>query len=121
MRVVHAAKVPSDRRPDGREVTSLLDLPVNLPVDRTAVLLVEHPADFVEDRHCHQYLYEIFYFLDNADYEVNGERVRLRAGDLLLLEPNDMHGALSVPHPVRLIVFHVPKVPGDKLLAPPGT
>ncbi|WP_285756737.1 hypothetical protein [Nocardiopsis ansamitocini] len=104
-----------DERPDGRSVLPLLDLPVGVPVDRAAVLLVEHPADFTEERHYHRHLYEIFYFLDAADYSVNGETVRLNSGDLLVLEPYELHGALPVPHPVRLVVFHVPKVPGDKV------
>ncbi|MEU3188777.1 hypothetical protein ABZ707_31940 [Streptomyces sp. NPDC006923] len=118
MRVVRSADLTPDRRPDGRTVLSLLDLPVDVPVDRAAVLLVEHPAGFTEEKHLHRYLYEIFYFLDAADYWVNDIRVQVRAGDLLVLEPGDSHGALPVPHPVRLIVFHVPKVPGDKVPAP---
>ncbi|MFB7272095.1 cupin domain-containing protein [Streptomyces sp. NPDC056244] len=115
MRVVHSDALTPDHRPDGRTVLSLLDLPVDIPVDRTGVLLVEHPADFTEERHYHQHLYEIFYFLDPADYSVGEQTVRLGAGDLLVLEPGDVHGALPVAHPVRLLVFHVPKVPGDKV------
>lgn len=118
MRVVHRADLAPVGRPDGRTVLSLLDLPVDVPVDRAGVLYVEHPADFTEGRHYHRHLYEVFYFFDDADYWVAGEQVRLTAGDLLVLEPNEAHGALPVPHPVRLLVFHLPKVPGDKAEVP---
>lgn len=115
MRVVHRADQEAAARPDGRTVLSLLDLPVDVPADRVGILFVEHPADFTETRHYHRQLHEIFYFLDDADYRVGDTVVRLRAGDLLVLEPGDVHGALPVPHPVRLIVFHVPKRDGDKV------
>ncbi|GAB3444960.1 hypothetical protein GCM10027570_14720 [Streptomonospora sediminis] len=121
MHVIRQSQAAADRRPDGRTVLSLLDLPVDVPVDRAAVLYVEHPAGFTEQRHYHQYLYEVFYFLDAADYWVADVMVRLAAGDVLVLEPNDAHGALPVPHPVRLLVFHLPKVPGDKVEVPAGT
>ncbi|WNG29805.1 hypothetical protein F0U62_41720 [Cystobacter fuscus] len=120
MRVVHCADVVPGHRPDGRVVLPLLDLPVNVPVNQTAILFVEHPANFTEGKHHHQSLHEIFYFLDAADYWVNGTLLHLQPGDLLVLEPNDVHGAVPVPHKVRLIVFHVPKVPGDKVDAPAG-
>ncbi len=118
MRVVHCADLDSASRPDGRTVLSLLDLPLDVPVDRTGVMFVEHPADFTETKHYHQHLHEIFYFLDDADYWVNDTLIQLKAGDLLLLDPKDVHGALPVPHPVRLIVFHVPKRDGDKVEVP---
>ncbi|MFE0489509.1 cupin domain-containing protein [Streptomyces griseoaurantiacus] len=118
MRVVRHADQEAAARPDGRTVLSLLDLPVEVPVDRVGILFVEHPAEFTESRHYHRHLYEVFYFLDEADYWVDGAEVRLRAGDLLLLEPGNAHGALPVPHPVRLIVFHVPKRAGDKVDVP---
>lgn len=117
MQIIRQSQRPVESRPDGRTVTALLDLPVNVPVDRTGMLIVVHPADFHETRHHHQFLYEIFYFLDDADYWVSGHVVRLTVGDLLVLEPGDVHGALPVPHPVRLIVFHLPMVPGDKIEA----
>ncbi|MBR8741082.1 cupin domain-containing protein [Nocardiopsis sp. MG754419] len=121
MHVIRRSELEPDLRPDGRTVLSLLDLPVDLPVDRTGILYVEHPAGFTEQRHYHQHLYEVFYFLDGADYRVGDAVVQLAAGDLLVLEPNDAHGALPVPHRVRLIVFHLPKVPGDKVEVDEGS
>jgi quercetin dioxygenase-like cupin family protein len=121
MQVIRRSELNPDLRPDGRTVLPLLDLPVGLSVDRAAILHVVHPADFTEQRHYHQHLYEVFYFLDSADYWVNDTVVRLASGDVLVLEPNDVHGALPVPHPVQLIVYHLPKVPGDKVEVGEGT
>lgn len=115
MQVIRRSELVPDRRPDGRTVLPLLDLPLGPSVDRAAILHVVHPADFTERRHYHRHLHEVFYFLDSADYWVNGAVVRLAPGDVLVLEPNDVHGALPVPHPVQIIVHHLPKVPGDKV------
>jgi hypothetical protein len=60
-------------------------------------------------------MWEIFYFLDDALYWIAGERYAIAAGDCVILEPGDVHGALPVPHPVDIVVVQFPRVLGDKI------
>ncbi|MDO8656814.1 MAG: hypothetical protein Q7K45_06255, partial [Nanoarchaeota archaeon] len=58
--------------------------------------------------------YEALYFLDRANYIVNGNSYRLDERDLLLLEPGDIHGAIPMGHEVRIFVFQIPAITDDK-------
>lgn len=113
MRHVVGADVPGQVRPNGRVAHELLNV---APDDgtRVAVLLAYHHAGFVEDVHVHRHMWELLYFLDPAVYRVGDRAVSLNSGDLLVIEPGEPHGALPVPHPVRIHVTQVPKVAGDK-------
>lgn len=114
MNIVHAEDVTWTHRPKGRKVLPLIDLPMSADIGHIAVLLARHPERFVEDRHLHQEMFEIFYFLHDADYWIDGHEYSLSAGDLVVLHPGEPHGALPVDHPVDIVVFQVPKVDGDK-------
>lgn len=46
--------------------------------------------------HYHKLQTEIFYFLDNKWYWIiNGEKLRPQAGEVLLIEPNDVHSVTN--------------------------
>lgn len=46
--------------------------------------------------HYHQKQTEVFYFLNNFGYWlINGEKYQFEAGDILIIEPNDIHAVIN--------------------------
>lgn len=46
--------------------------------------------------HYHQKQTEVFYFLNNFGYWlINGEKYQFEAGDILVIEPNDIHAVIN--------------------------
>ncbi|MBE9375327.1 cupin domain-containing protein [Saccharopolyspora sp. HNM0983] len=111
--MTRAAEVDREQRPNGRVVTPLSDRQVP-GLGRVAHLLATHHPHFAEDRHFHRWMCETFYFLDDAAYWIDGRTEHVAAGDLVVIEPGEPHGALPVPHQVRILVHQLPKVDGDK-------
>lgn len=115
MKIIRSNEVDPQLRPNGRVVLPLADgLDIPGGADRVAILHAHHAKDFTEDRHYHAVMWEIFYFLQDADYWINGQEYQINAGDLVILEPGDPHGALPVDHEVNIVVYQIPKVDGDK-------
>jgi quercetin dioxygenase-like cupin family protein len=58
---------------------------------------------------------EVFYFFDDTGYRiVNGETIRPKAGDVLVIEPNDNHTAVNeTDRDYIYICFKINYVPGD--------
>lgn len=64
--------------------------------------------------HVHQTSVEVYYVLrGECELEVNGERHPLRAGDLLLMEPGDVHALANGKEPFELLVFKTNAEAGD--------
>ncbi len=61
----------------------------------------------VAERHYHKQQVEIFYFLNTVgEFWVNGERIPLAAGDLLIVEPTDVHEVRNTStEPFRYVAF----------------
>jgi len=60
------------------------------------VQMIKVKAGERAESHHHKIQTEIFYFFDNTGFFiVNGEKVNLKAGDILVVEPNDKHTAES--------------------------
>jgi mannose-6-phosphate isomerase-like protein (cupin superfamily) len=114
MRIVRSRTLVEQVRSNGRRVLPLADLEIPRDSGRVAVLLARHHAHFTEDVHVHRFMWEIFYFLDDAEYWIAGDRYHVAAGDLVVIEPGEPHGALPVDHPVEILVQQIPKVDGDK-------
>ncbi len=50
----------------------------------------------VAKNHYHKVQTEIFYFLNNNGYfVVNGEKISVKTGDIIVIEPNDMHEVVN--------------------------
>ncbi len=115
MKLIRKKDSEVQARPDGRTVTRILQQETGMPVTGFQLLYVTHPPNLRERLHAHQRSYEALYFLDRADYRVNDKPYTLEDGDLLLLEPGDIHGATPVGHEVRILVFQSPAITDDKV------
>ena len=114
MKIIRNTELIIQDRPDGRTVTRILQQETKINFSSFQMLYVTHPPNLKESLHAHERSYEALYFLDRADYIVNGESYNLDEKDLLLLEPGDIHGATPVGHEVRIFVFQFPAIIDDK-------
>ena len=114
MQIVRASETSADIRPDGREVKYLSEIEINMHVDKIALIEAIHPADLSEQQHSHPKTYDIFYFLDPANYRINGEDYYINSGDYLILEPGDIHGAIDIKNRTRILVLKLPFIADDK-------
>ena len=59
--------------------------------------------------HCHRDEFEVLYCLRGGlVFDVEGERVEVRRGDCLVLEPGEYHSIPSVLEETELLYFKVP-------------
>ena len=114
MKIVRSNEIKADLRPDGREIKYLSEIEINMHVDKIALIEAIHPTDFTEKLHSHTKSFEVFYFLDPANYLVNGERHYINVGDYLVLEPGDRHGAVDIENKTKILVLKIPFIADDK-------
>lgn len=57
--------------------------------------------------HHHNIQTEIFYAKDEAHFEINGERIKMMPGDIIICEPGDVHGNPSIPHDFTILVLKI--------------
>lgn len=69
----------------------------------------------VAESHYHKQQVEIFYFLNTAgEFWVNGEKIPLAVGDVLIVEPNDKHEVRNTSsEPYRYVAFKYNWVEND--------
>lgn len=71
----------------------------------------------VDEPHRHQQMYEVYLVARGESVAVvDGQRVPLRAGDMLLVEPGEAHTFSSSSQDYLHFVVQTPFVPGDKQL-----
>lgn len=114
MKIIRHTEVEVQNRPDGRTVARLNKLDTGMNFSTLQFLYVTHPPKLKEDLHCHERSYEALYFLDRAQYRINGVDYDIYENDLVIFEPGDIHGAIPVEHEVRIIVFQAPAINDDK-------
>lgn len=68
---------------------------------------VEFRKGDVVPQHHHRFQTEIFYALDEAPFLINGEKVTMGRGDILVCQPGDVHGNPVIPHDFRILVLKV--------------
>ena len=101
-------------RLDGRTVKNYISSQIKADIDSFQFLHVTHPANLRERLHSHDHSYEILYFLDKANYRINGGDYVISKGDLVIFEPGDIHGATPIENHVDLLVFQIPQISDDK-------
>jgi len=69
--------------------------------------------------HYHRTQREIFYALSKIEFEINGERVLMQPGDIVVCEPGDIHGNPSLPREARILVIKVDFAEGDTVWMSP--
>ena len=114
MKIIHFDETETIQRDDGRTIKELCRQELGMPVDSIKFIFVIHPPNFTEKQHYHKESFEIFFFMDEADYLINGKEFKIRKNDLVIFEPGDVHGGIPTPNEVRLFIMHTPAVKGDK-------
>lgn len=81
------------------------------------VQIVTIPPGSHVPAHYHQTSIEVYHVLrGECDIEVNGERHTLRPGDIMLMEPGDVHALTGTgEEPFELLVFKTNAADGDTL------
>jgi quercetin dioxygenase-like cupin family protein len=68
---------------------------------------VEFRKGDVVRQHHHRFQKEIFYALDEAQFMINGQKVTMDPGDILVCEPGDVHGNPMIPYDFRILALKV--------------
>ena len=73
------------------------------------------PAHQVANAHYHEHTTEVFYFLTEHGYRiVNEEKIVPKIGDVLLIEPGDIHTVVNeTDQDYRYLVFKINAVDND--------
>jgi quercetin dioxygenase-like cupin family protein len=58
-------------------------------------------------QHHHRFQTEIFYAIDEALFVINGQKLILGPGDIVVCEPGDVHGNPVIPHDFRILVLKI--------------
>lgn len=116
MRIVKGKDIAPIKRDDGRSILQYGEQILGFDLQKASsvnFIRVTHPPNFTEEQHYHKKSHEIFYFLDPAKYRINGRDFNVDAGDLIIFEPNDVHGGLPTPNKVDLFIIQIPKIPKE--------
>ena len=114
MKWIKFNEIEKQERNDGRTVRRLLKEKLGIEIDEIQILFVTHPPGINEALHSHQKSFEILYFFDKARYNINNKNYEIEEGDIVVFEPKDIHGAIPIPHEVRLLVIQTPAIIDDK-------
>ncbi|MCD4684690.1 MAG: cupin domain-containing protein [Anaerolineae bacterium] len=87
------------------------------PWDSTVPIPVGYANTGVQERHVHRQMYEIYLIAQGSSIaEVGGERVTLQAGDILVVEPGEVHTFLDSSSDYVHFVIQTPFVKDDKFV-----
>ena len=114
MKWIKFNEIEMQERNDGRTVRKLLKENLGIEINELQILFVTHPPGIIEALHSHQKSFEILYFFDKARYSINNKNYEIEEGDIVVFEPKDIHGAIPIPHEVRLLVIQTPAIIDDK-------
>lgn len=71
----------------------------------------------IDEKHYHAQIYEIYLVAGGSSVaQVDDREISLRAGDMLVVEPNEVHTFKSSPADYLHFVIQAPFVPDDKTL-----
>ena len=86
------------------------------PWNSNVPIPVGYANEGINEKHVHRQMYEIYLVAcGSSTAEVNGERVMLRAGDVLVVEPGETHTFLESSADYLHFVIQTPFVKGDKV------
>jgi quercetin dioxygenase-like cupin family protein len=68
---------------------------------------VEFRKGDVVRQHHHAVQTEIFYALDEAPFVINGQKLTMSPGDIVVCEPGDVHGNPVITNDFRILVLKV--------------
>lgn len=70
--------------------------PTDMKQDGVQLQQIKISPNQIAENHYHENQTEVFYFLNNHGYfVVNGEKVIIKTGDILMIEPRDEHKVVN--------------------------
>jgi len=87
------------------------------PWNSRVPILVGYANQGIDEKHLHKQMFEVYMVASGTCTVVVGSReVEVRAGDVLVVEPNETHTFLQSSADYMHFVVHVPFVKNDRLL-----
>jgi quercetin dioxygenase-like cupin family protein len=87
------------------------------PWDSDLPIPVGYANAGVNEKHVHKQMYEVYLIANgNSTAVVNGKRIVLRTGDMLIVEPGEVHSFIDSSDDYFHFVLNAPFVKGDKAL-----
>ena len=114
MKLVRASKLkPEPRRGYLRKVL------YEGAADGTKYVFLEAtiPPGDASEPHYHKAGEEVFLFLTPGRVVVDGNSFDVEAGDVVVVEPGEVHSVVSGGSEVRLVVLRIPYLEGDRYVA----
>lgn len=114
MKIIRFNDLDVVNRDDGRTIRELCEQELGMDIREMKFIFVEHPPNFTEKPHFHKESFEMFFFMDDAEYMIEGRNYEIKKGDFVVFEPKDIHGGLPTPNKVGLFIIQAPPIEGDK-------
>lgn len=90
------------------------------PWNSTLPIPVGYANEGVAETHYHAHMHEVYLVARGTSVAlVQGKRVELRAGDMLAVEPGEVHSFVESSADYFHFVLQAPFAPGDKVLVEP--
>ena len=88
------------------------------PWDSDIPVAIGYADEGVDDPHVHDSMYEIYFIaLGSSTAVVDGQRIDLKSGDVLVVEPGEAHTFVASSNDYLHFVVQAPFVNGDKRTA----
>ena len=101
----------------GYEAAYVADLSFRESLDSCGVILVNIEGSGRTSPHAHEHLEEAFIALSDLFLYIGEERLELKNGDVVIVEPGEEHSFESTIHkPVRVIALKFPNIKDDKIV-----
>lgn len=89
------------------------------PWNSNVPIPVGYANEGIDESHYHARMYEIYLVAQGqSTVVVEGEAITLRAGNLLVVEPNEVHTFTHSSDDYLHFVIHAPFVKNDKIICP---
>ncbi|MFW9767597.1 MAG: cupin domain-containing protein [Candidatus Thorarchaeota archaeon] len=120
-RLYRVAEAESIQRA-GYEASYFADLIFREPVDSCGMILVTLEPGSTSSPHGHEFLEEVFMALADIQVHVDDETIVLTKGDVLVVEPGEMHSFEVIGNTsVQILAMKFPNLKDDKVVPDRGT
>jgi quercetin dioxygenase-like cupin family protein len=117
MKIIHpdSKEINSYTGPGGYSV-ELIKINIEKMIDVFGFHDIYIPKGSFSSEHYHQEFIELFYLLTPARIKINGDKYKLPAKSMVVLQPGDRHEVYADEEGVRLIALKLPYIEADKVM-----
>ena len=114
---IYRAHESKPKQRAGYEARYFADISFREPVDSCGMIIVTLEPGSNSSPHGHEHLEEVFMALTNIRVKVDEEMIDLEDGDVLVVEPGEMHSFEVIgDSPARLLAMKFPNLKDDKIV-----